>query len=466
MHTPQPNNERVEDPLQFVDIVTIDIASGHGGNGTVAWRREKYEPMGGPAGGDGGLGGNIYIVANPELNTLLEFQYKSIFKADDGENGRTKNQHGRNGKHLTIEVPCGTVVRDAETGDAIADLTKPGDTAMVAEGGRGGRGNARFSSSRRQSPQFCEPGEPGVERKLTLELKLIADIGIIGLPNAGKSTLISVLSAAKPKIANYAFTTLTPNLGVVRRPNGDGVLLADIPGLIEGASDGLGLGHDFLRHVERTRLLLHLVDISTVASYATVLGEEVDTLPPDEQRDPWANFELINRELAKYSEKLAKKPQLVVLTKTDAITEEIRDHWLAHFKAHLPKGSYLTSISSVSREGLEPLREHMLTTLDNLPVDEQFIEVVEDLKATNHDDSEFEILPVGAKEWEIVGGKVERLIRTTDPRNMDAVHRMWNIYKAMGVFKALRKAGAQEGDTIIICGDEFEYAPDMDYQFS
>lgn len=431
----------------------------------MAWRREKYEPMGGPAGGDGGIGGNVYIKANPELNTLLEFQYRSIFKADDGENGRSKSQHGKNGNSLTIEVPCGTIVRDVETGDAIADLTQAGDTAMVAEGGRGGRGNARFSSSRRQSPQFCEPGEPGVERRLTLELKLIADIGIIGLPNAGKSTLISVLSAAKPKIANYAFTTLSPNLGVVRRPNGDGVLLADIPGLIEGASDGLGLGHDFLRHVERTRLLLHLVDISTVASYAKVLGEDTDTLPPDEQRDPWENYELINRELAKYSDKLATKPQLVVLTKTDAITDEIKDYWLSHFKKNLPKDAYLTSISSISRHGLEGLRQEMLDTLDQLPAEENFVDVVEDLRATNHDDSEFEITLIGKGEWEITGGKVERLIRTTDPRNLDAVHRMFNIYKAMGVFKALRKAGAQEGDTIVICGDEFEYAPDMSFEF-
>lgn len=446
--------------MKFVDIVTVDIASGEGGNGVVAWRREKYEPMGGPAGGDGGLGGNVYVTANAELNTLLEFQSRSIFKAEDGVNGRSKSQHGKNGAHFTIQVPCGTIIRDADTGEAIADLTHPGDTVLVAEGGRGGRGNARFASSRRQSPQFCEPGEPAIERRLTLELKMIADIGIIGLPNAGKSTLISVLSAAKPKIADYPFTTLTPNLGVVRRPNGDGVLIADIPGLIEGASEGLGLGHDFLRHVERTRLLLHLIDISSVGSYAQIMGDEM----PKGERDPWDTYELINRELKTYSPKLAEKPQLIILTKTDAISDDIRDHWLNHFKANLPADARLFSISSVARQGLEEVRHVMIDTLDSLPIDDTFVDIIEDTKATDHDDSAFEILQEG-REFEIIGGKVERLIRTTDPRNPDAVHRMFNIYKSMGVFKALRKAGAEEGDTIIICGDEFQYIPDMEESF-
>jgi GTPase len=260
----------------FVDKATIHVKSGSGGNGMVAWRREKYVPYGGPAGGDGGRGGDVFVEATADLNTLMDFKYQSIFKAEDGEKGGPKNMHGKAGKDVTIRVPCGTIVRDADTGHAIADLREPGDRVLVAAGGRGGRGNSRFTSSKRQAPQFAEPGEPGIERNLELELKLLAEVGIIGLPNAGKSTLISVISAAKPKIADYPFTTLIPNLGVVRKPNGDGIVVADIPGLVEGASDGIGLGHEFLRHVERTRLLLHLVDVST-------------------EGDVMANFDLINR---------------------------------------------------------------------------------------------------------------------------------------------------------------------------
>jgi GTPase len=249
--------------MQFVDHVRIVVESGAGGDGMVAWRREKYVAYGGPAGGDGGEGGDVYLEATDDLHTLLDFKYRSQFKAGDGDRGRPKNQHGKAGEDLIIKVPCGTVVYDTETNKPIADLTEVGAKALIASGGRGGRGNSRFASSRRQAPQFSEPGEPGIHREIDLELKLIADVGLIGLPNAGKSTLISVISAAKPKIADYPFTTLTPNLGVVRRPSGDGIVVADIPGLIEGASDGVGLGHDFLRHIERNRLLLHLVDIAT-----------------------------------------------------------------------------------------------------------------------------------------------------------------------------------------------------------
>lgn len=428
--------------MKFIDNVTIDVASGAGGNGIVAWRREKYEPMGGPAGGDGGRGGDVVLEASEDLNTLLEFRYNARYVAQDGERGRPKNQHGKGGKPLIMKVPCGTVVRDANTGDAIADLTQPGQQAMVAEGGRGGRGNTRFLSNRRQAPQFCEPGEPGVERTLVLELKLIADIGLVGMPNAGKSTLISVLSAAKPKIADYPFTTLTPNLGVVKRPNGDGVLMADIPGLIEGASDGHGLGHEFLRHVERTRLLLHLVDMSGI------------------EHDPLEAYQTINTELARHSELLAKKPQLVLLTKADTVDDETVAHWQSEFQRILPSNCELKVISSVARQGLDTLTTAMFTALDTLPLLETPVPVVEDTGATNHDDSHFEVFFDG-DAYEVVGGKVERLIRTTDPRNLAAVHRLWNIYKAMGVHKALKAAGAQQGDTVIICGDEFSFEPDL-----
>ncbi len=423
----------------FIDKAKIHVKSGSGGNGIVAWRREKYVPYGGPAGGDGGKGGDVYLEATEDLNTLLDFKYKSIFKAEDGDRGKPKNQHGKNAQDVVVRVPCGTIVRDAETGDAIADLTIPGDRVLVAAGGRGGRGNARFTSSVRQAPQFAEPGEPGVERELELELKLLADVGIIGLPNAGKSTLISVISAAKPKIADYPFTTLVPNLGVVKKPDGNGVVVADIPGLVEGASEGVGLGHEFLRHVERTRLLLHLVDIST-------------------HEDPLAQYDLINTELAKYSPKLAEKPQILVLSKTDAVDSETQEYWVQAFKEKTGQ-AHVFPISSVSHQGLEPLLNTMFHMLTTLPHEEEVVEVVADLKAFDHDDSAFEIHRKG-KVFTVTGGKIDRLFSVTDMRNRLAVHRLMNILRAMGVYKELAKAGAQEGHVICMAGMEFDYFPD------
>ncbi len=433
--------------MKFIDNVTFEIESGSGGDGMVAWRREKYEPMGGPHGGDGGKGGSVILEASEDLNTLLEFRFNARYVAKDGVNGGPKGKHGRGSDDLILKVPCGTVVRDAETGEAVADLTHPGDTAMVAQGGRGGRGNMRFSSSRRQAPQFAEPGEPGIARRLTLELKLIADVGLLGFPNAGKSTLISVLSAAKPKIADYPFTTLTPNLGMVKgptRPDGseNGVLFADIPGLIEGASEGHGLGHDFLRHVERTRLLLHLVDISGI------------------EHDPMDAYQLINLELARHSRSLSEKPQVVILTKMDTVDEAVVADWQQQFAAKVPAGTQVLAISAVAKQGLEELRHAVFALLETMPPQETVVPLVEDTKATNHDDSEFEI-EFEDNAYHITGGKVERLLRATDPRNLAAVHRLWNIYKAMGVHKALARAGAKEGDTVIICGDEFSFAPEV-----
>lgn len=426
----------------FIDKVKIHIKSGAGGNGLVAWRREKFVAQGGPAGGDGGRGGDVFIEATTDMNTLLEFKHKSIYKAEDGENGRNKNQHGKSGKDIIIRVPCGTIVRDAETGDAVADLTEDGDRVIVASGGRGGRGNSRFLSSKRQAPQFAEPGEPGIERELELELKLIADVGIIGMPNAGKSTLISVISAAKPKIADYPFTTLTPNLGVVKGPGDHSVVVADIPGLVEGASDGVGLGHEFLRHVERTRVLLHLVDIASVAT----------------SEDAIENYKMLNAELKRYSPKLAKKPQILVLTKTDAMPpEDIKVHIDAFKKSLKKKEKDIFTISSVSRTGLDALLERLFAVLEEMPPEEQVVELVPDLKAHDNDDSEYEIHKHGKKMWEATGGKLERLIGNTDMRNRAAVFRLMNIYRAMGVFDALAKKGAKEGDTIIIGGQEFDY---------
>lgn len=422
----------------FLDKATIQVASGKGGNGLVAWRREKFVPNGGPAGGDGGRGGDVYLEATEDLNTLLDFRFQSKFKAEDGEKGRNKNCHGKGADDLTIRVPCGTIVRDSATGNAIADMREPGQRVLVASGGRGGRGNARFLSNTRRAPQFSEPGEAGIERTLILELKLIADVGIIGLPNAGKSTLISVISAAKPKIADYPFTTLAPNLGVVRRPSGDGIVVADIPGLIEGASKGAGLGHEFLRHVERTRLLIHLVDASDPA-------------------DPVANWRIINQELAQYRPELAQKPQIVVLSKIDAVDPERLEALRQELTQQVPT---VLLLSSVTRRGVDELVHAMLAVLDTIPLVESVVDLHPDEAATNHDDSAFEVFREG-RAFHVMGGRIRRLVEVTDFRNRAATYRLMNILNAMGVNKALEAAGAHPGDTVIIAGHELSYEPEQ-----
>jgi len=317
----------------FFDEAKIYVKGGDGGNGCVAFRREKYVPFGGPSGGDGGAGGNVYLVASPHRNTLLHFKRRVHFKAGRGQHGRGKNQTGRRGEDVIIEVPLGTVVRDAETGALLADLTEPGQRVCVARGGRGGRGNAAFATSTNQAPRLSEKGEPGEERWLHLELKLIADAGIIGMPNAGKSTLLAAVSAAKPKIADYPFTTLQPNLGVVAVDENTTFVLADLPGLIEGASQGMGLGHEFLRHVERTRLLIHLLNGAAP--------------------DPLADYEAINEELALFSPDLASKPQIVVLNKIDL--PQAREIWPTVQAEMKRRGVEVMSISAVTGEGVKPL---------------------------------------------------------------------------------------------------------------
>jgi GTP-binding protein len=429
--------------MQFVDHVRIEVESGSGGDGTVAWRREKFVSHGGPAGGDGGHGGSVYIEASPNLHTLLDFKYKSHFKGGDGERGRSKNQHGKAGDDLSILVPCGTVVKDAETDLAIADMVAEGERVLLAVGGRGGRGNSRFTTSRRQAPQFAEPGEAGICRVLELELKLIADVGLLGMPNAGKSTLISVISAAKPKIADYPFTTLTPNLGMVRSGKGGGFLVADIPGLIEGASQGAGLGHEFLRHVERTRLLLHLIDISDAV-------EDIQA--------PLDAWQIINTELDRYSPTLAQKPQLVVLTKTDAVDDSDRIEMLKSRFSAL-SGCSVYAISAVTHQGVDALMEATACMLETLPPSEAPVEIAPDVRAFANDDSAFEIRRKG-KVIHVMGGKLERLVRVTDFRNLSATRRVLNIFKAMGVYAELKREGVQPGQMVVIGGYEFEYQPD------
>lgn len=420
----------------FIDKAKINITSGSGGNGIVAWRREKYVDKGGPAGGDGGRGGDVFLIADSNLSTLLDFKYDSKFRAESGEQGRSKNQHGKNGSDICIKVPCGTIVRDLKTGKIIGDLTYNGQKLLAASGGRGGRGNARFATSTRRAPQFCEPGEHGINRELELELKLIADVGLLGMPNAGKSTLISVISAAKPKIADYPFTTLVPNLGIIKKPDGDGMVIADIPGLIEGASQGVGLGFEFLRHVERTRLLVHLLDMI--------------------EDDPVKNYKIINKELEKYGGRLNEIPQVIALNKIDAADSEKVSEIKNLFES---QGREVFVISAATGEGTQELVYYLIQKIGEIPPPEFEIEVEEDFIAYDHDDSAYKI-DAYDHFYIVKGGRVERLVAVTELRNTEAIFRLQNILKAMGVFKALEDAGIQDGDCVRIGEFEFEYYSD------
>ncbi len=421
----------------FIDKVKIKVISGAGGNGMVAWRREKYVDKGGPAGGDGGDGGSVYLIADENISTLLDFKYKSHFKAQSGENGRIKNQHGKCGDDLIIHVPMGTVVKDFYSKKIIADFTKPEQKVLVAKGGRGGRGNARFSTATRRTPQFCEPGESAIERELELELKLIADVGLLGLPNAGKSTLISRISAAKPKIADYPFTTLVPHLGVVKKDDGDAYVIADIPGVIKGASEGVGLGFEFLRHVERTRFLIHLIDISA--------------------ENPVQNYLDINEELKKYGGRLSEIYQIIVLNKIDAVDEETQNHYFEEFKKY---SEDLFMISAVSGENLDELLHFVSKKVDEIPHSEFKVEVEEDEAAFNNDDSDYQVAKVDKNTYLITGGKVQRLASVTDTRNQHQIIRLQNILTNMGVFDVLKDLGAKDGDTVIVSHVEFIYYED------
>ncbi len=336
--------------MKFIDEVTISIVAGKGGKGCVSFRREKYVPRGGPDGGDGGLGGSVVLEASERKHSLLDFRYRNLFRAESGRNGAGRNRHGRSGLDLSIEVPVGTVAKDPATGEIIADLTEPAQKWIAAKGGRGGKGNAHFVSSTFRSPHFAQDGEPGEERELRLELKLIADVGLVGLPNVGKSTLVSVVSAARPKIADYPFTTLTPNLGVVQYGDEPPFVIADVPGLIEGAHTGAGLGVRFLKHIERTRLLVHVIDLSRVTP-----------------EDPLEPFRQIEHELASYSEDMAKKPRIIVLNKTDLVQN--LEHLEQIERKYLELGLPVILVSSLRREGLHEfvrLLRKQLAEMDQL----------------------------------------------------------------------------------------------------
>lgn len=420
----------------FVDEVLIHVKAGAGGDGAVSFRREKHVPRGGPDGGDGGRGGSVVMVADPMLTTLIDFRFKREYKAERGGNGSGNNKSGRHGQDIELRVPVGTQVTDSNTGDVVADLVRADQRAVVAKGGQGGRGNAVFVSSTHQTPRFAEKGEPAEERDLRLDLKMLADVGLIGFPNVGKSTLIARISAARPKIADYPFTTLVPNLGVVPVEPGKSFVVADIPGLIEGASEGHGLGHQFLRHVERTRLLVHFVDVSALT-----------------MRDPAEDFAIVNRELAAYSERLAERTQLVALNKADM--PGAREIVPALHSALEAQGYPVYEISALTGEGVQPLIYAMWEALQEIPVPApEAEEAVIHYEAPAQDTWEVEEENGG---FRVRGRGIERLVAMTDMNNEAGVRRLQRILEKMGVIRRLRDLGAEDGTEVRIGNTEFDF---------
>jgi GTP-binding protein len=417
----------------FYDQAKIFVKSGDGGDGCVAFRREKYIPHGGPAGGDGGKGGDVILEIDPHLNTLYYFSRQRHFKAGRGEHGRGKNQTGANGADLFVRVPPGTVVRDADTGALLADLVERGERFVVARGGRGGRGNSRFATSTNQAPRMAERGEPGQERWIELELKLLADVGLVGMPNAGKSTLLAAVSAARPKIADYPFTTLQPNLGVVLLDDFTSMVWADIPGLIEGASQGAGLGHEFLRHVERTRLLIHLLDGAG--------------------QDPLETFDAINAELAAFDERLAAKPQIVAFNKIDL--PDAQSLWPLVRDELTRRGHEVVALSGLTQQGVRELTQRVSRRLAELPADlPEPVEIPILRPDPDDDDFTVERTPDG---WLVRGPRIERITRRTRWDLDEAVDRFQKTLERTGITRALETAGVQVGDTVFIGDIELEW---------
>jgi len=422
----------------FVDTARIYVKAGDGGNGAIAFRREKHVPRGGPAGGDGGRGGDVVVVADEGVRTLMDFRYQRHFKAERGENGRGKNQNGADGEDLIIRVPVGTLIYD-EDGRLLADLTTHQQRVVVAKGGRGGRGNTRFASAKNPAPYISENGEPGEERWLQLELKLLADVGLIGFPSVGKSTLLASVSAARPKIADYHFTTLSPNLGVVDVGDGRSFVLADLPGLIEGAHQGVGLGHEFLRHAERTRCLIHVIDMAAI-----------------EGRDPVNDYHLINRELALYSPALARRPQVVAANKMD-LPDAARN--FERFRREVPDVPVFP-ISAATGEGVRALMLAVAEMLERLPEPEP----VSDQEPVLFAPEEEEPFVVRKENGVFVvsGKRVEKLVKMTNFQHHDSILRFARIIRKMGIEDALLQAGIEEGDTVQIGDRQFEYTRGLD----
>lgn len=427
----------------FADRAKIYVRSGKGGDGHVSFRREKYVPNGGPDGGDGGRGGNVIFEVDEGLNTLTDFRHIRKYQAGDGEEGGKRNCTGKNGTDIVIKVPAGTVLREEESGRVVADMSGDCKRIVLLSGGRGGNGNQHYATSTMQAPKYAQPGQPAKELNLLMELKVIADVGLVGFPNVGKSTLLSRVTNAKPKIANYHFTTLNPNLGVVDLGDGAGFVMADIPGLIEGASEGVGLGHEFLRHIERTKVIIHMVDVAGT-----------------EGRDPIADIYAINQELEAYNEKIATRPQIIAANKTDAIYGEDAEEPIRRLRAEFePKGIKVFPISAVSGQGLKELLyevHNMLSGLSEAPVifeaeynpDEELAPGNEPFTVTY--DSE-------AQEYVVEGPRIEKMLGYTNLESEKGFAFFQRFLKDTGILKELEALGIEEGDTVRMYGLSFDY---------
>lgn len=434
--------ERENIKIMFVDQVKIYVKAGNGGDGMVAFRREKFVPNGGPAGGDGGKGADVVFVVDEGLRTLVDFRFKRIFKAEHGEHGMSKSMHGRGAEDLVVKVPQGTIVKDIDTGEIIADLVAHGQRAVIAKAGRGGRGNKRFATPANPAPELSENGEPGQERNVQLELKVLADVGLVGFPSVGKSTLLSVVSAARPKIAAYHFTTIVPNLGMVDAGDGRSFVMADLPGLIEGASQGVGLGHQFLRHIERTRVIVHVIDMSG-----------------SEGRVPYEDYMAINNELEQYNLRLMERPQIIVANKMDMPDAEEN---LNEFKTKIAEDIPVFPISAVTKTGL---RELLLAIADKVettpefPLNEILEQEDEDTVLYKYvaEEPDFEISREPDGTFVLSGAKIERLFTMTNFERDASISRFARQLRAMGVDEALRKRGAKDGDIVRLLDYEFEF---------
>lgn len=421
----------------FTDYAKIIIKSGNGGDGAVTFRREKYVAAGGPDGGDGGKGGNIYFRVDPNANTLIDFRFTKKFKAQNGENGSGGNKYGKAGEDLYIDVPIGTIIKDAETGKVVADLSQEGQVELILKGGRGGKGNSHFATATRQVPRFAQAGEDGEEKEVILELKLLADVGLLGFPNVGKSTFLSVVTDAKPKIANYHFTTIEPNLGVVKTKNGNSFVVADIPGIIEGASEGVGLGIQFLRHVERTRLLLHVIDISGI-----------------EGRDPVKDYYTINEELKGYSEKLSERKQIIVANKIDIMQDNTGLKALEELAKK--EGLEIFKISGVTGEGVPELLNRVSEVLKTLPK-EELVEAEERVVYTLEDDKDDFTVRKENEMFIIEGKAINRLMGRINMDDNESMYYFQKNLKSLGIEDELKRQGIQEGDLVKVLNWTFEW---------
>ena len=422
----------------FIDYAKIIIKSGDGGNGATSFRREKYVAAGGPDGGDGGKGGDVYFVVDKDANTLIDFRFNKKFKAKNGENGSGNNCYGKNGEDCYIKVPLGTVVKDFKTGKVIVDLSEKDQKELVLKGGRGGKGNTHFATSTRQAPNFSIDGEKGKEKEVILELKSLADVGLVGFPNVGKSTILSKVTAAQPKIADYPFTTINPNLGVVKTEYGDSFVIADIPGIIEGASDGIGLGIQFLRHVERTRLLLHVLDAASV-----------------EGRNPVDDFYKINDELKKYSEKLANRKQIIVANKLDSVQDDENIKSIEELAEK--EGLELFKISAATGEGLKELFNHVSSIIKTLPK-EEIVDIEDRIVYTlEEDDEEPFTVEIINGDFVVQGPAAERIMRRINVEDNESFAYLQRSLKKIGIDDALRAKGIKDGDSVILVDWEFEW---------